>query len=186
MYRIKAKPGYNVIIRDLGITFSSGGGWIKVDKKKFDNSKDAKRMTKFLIIEEIDIQKEKKINNNILPDDNIPPAIKTIFVTRPAFEENPKDVFVAQPKGIDEIPIIEEIKKIEEVIAPVEEAKIETVEEIKVEAVETTEAIEGTILDDDMDNQTTIAEVSMDIEATTEITDKIKDAKKPGRKGNKK
>ena len=169
MYRIKAKPGYNVIVSDLGITFRPGG-WITIDKAKFDNSKVAKKVAHLLIIEEIGtIKEEKKVEDNIIQTAN------TNLTTRSAFEENPKDVFVAEPVGVDEIPIIEEK---EEVIVPIEETKIETAEEIKTEEVKVEEA---TILDDGKEIVTATEEV------TAEVTEKVKPVKKPGAKkgGNK-
>lgn len=164
MYRIKAKPGYNVIVSDLGITFRPSG-WITINKAKFDNSKVAKKVAHLLIIEEIGtIKEEKKVKDNIIQTAN------TNLTTRSAFEENPKDVFVAEPVGIDEMPIIEEK---EEVIVPIEETKNETVEEVKAEEAETEEA---TILDDGKEIITATEEV------TTKVTEEIKPVKKPGAK----
>jgi hypothetical protein len=159
VYRIKAKPGYNVIVSDLGITFRPGG-WITINKAKFDNSKVAKKVAHLLIIEEIGtIKEEKKVKDNIIQTAN------TNLTTRSAFEENPKDVFVAEPVGIDEMPIIEEK---EEVIVPIEETKNETVEEVETE--------EATILDDGKEIITATEEV------TTKVTEEIKPVKKPGAK----
>lgn len=173
MYRIKAKPGYNVIIKDLGITFRSSGDWISVEKAIFNSSEDAKRMANLLLIEDAeDIKEENKIDNK---DEHILQVAETSFVTRPAFEENPKDVFVANPTIID----VDQNLETEKVEIPVEEVKAE---EPKV-----------TVLDDDngekqeITNETTIEVEAPVEEIKTEITEEVKEVKKPAAKkgGNK-
>lgn len=105
MYKIKAKQGYNVIINDLGLTLRSSGNWVDIDDESFENSNDIKKLKHLIEIANIDGEVEKKetIQNN----DTILQVGETSFVTRPSFEENPKDVFIAQPKGIDENNVVE-------------------------------------------------------------------------------
>ena len=108
MYKIKAKQGYNVIIRDLGFTLRSGGDWTDIDDESFDNSVDIKKFKDLIEIAEINGEVEKKEKKEIIETDNtILQVGETSFITRPAFEENPKDVFIAQPKGIDENNVVE-------------------------------------------------------------------------------
>lgn len=175
MYRIKAKPGYNVIVKDLGITFRSAGDWINVEKAIFDSSEDAKRVANLLLIEGAeDIKTENKVED-IVKEDNILQVAETSFVTRPAFEENPKDVFIANPSIIDVSQVVEAAKEVE---VPVEEI---ITEETKV-----------TVLDDDNGEQeivnTTTVEVEVPVEeAKAKVTEEVKEVKKPvAKKGNNK
>lgn len=48
--KIKAKKGYNVIINDLNISLSANGKSVIVDEEAFNNSIDAKQLSKFIEI----------------------------------------------------------------------------------------------------------------------------------------
>lgn len=120
MYKIKAKKGYNVIIEDLGLVLRSQSEGIDVDKKAFDNSEDAKKALKFIEISESEDVVNKEINK---VDDKILQVGDNSFVVRPAFEENPEDVFVAKPAGVDQV--IEQKTEVKEIV---EETKLDTVE----------------------------------------------------------
>ena len=59
--RVKAKPGYNIILGDINISLQNGRDFIEVDDKLFNKSNDAK---KFKHLIEIDTNNTKKIKEN--------------------------------------------------------------------------------------------------------------------------
>lgn len=105
MYRIKPKPGNNVVINDLKLRLRSCiDNWTEITDEKFEKSKDILKVKHLLIIEKYDgkeesniIVSEQKVNNDIIKlDDNV-------FVHKGelSFSEKPQGVFVAEKSDVD-------------------------------------------------------------------------------------
>lgn len=172
MYKIKAKLGYNVIIEDLDIILRSYGNIVEVSKTLFDTSKDAKKVLNFIDIVDCKDNTNEKIEKN---NDEILQVGDNSFVTRPALESNPKDVFIAKPAYIDQV--IEQ--KAKEIIEdkPIE---IETNEIIKqeVEAIEETKEIEKNEITE------VVAEQAIEVKETKKEVKKVVKDKKPSARKN--
>ncbi|MFW6015064.1 MAG: hypothetical protein ACOCRK_01350 [bacterium] len=132
MYRVKAKPGRNVIINELGLSINySSTSWIYIEKEKFDNSTEVQRIIKYLIVEDANSPIEEDKND----DSNKRQIIKVeenADVTEGHTMENPDDVFVASP----------------------EENNIEEIEDDNEKVLDNTNEItnEGTVGEDNQDN----------------------------------
>lgn len=148
-YRVKAKPGFNIVVKDLGLSFRSETNWIDVDKERFDASADVRSVRKFLLVEGQDTESEKVATAS---DNGIVQTNGGAFVREGHVQENPADVFVAQPKTspeasttapIETVPVTKVAEKTEvvettkEVVEEIVEAK-EVIEEVKAEVVEKT------------------------------------------------
>ena len=118
MYKVKAKPGYSILVGDLSIKLTYNF-WQTISEEQYNSSNDLKRMKDYIIIENDNniIDKVKVLNNNAT-------NVK-------------KDLFVMDPNN-DALKL-NEIFKDEIVIntnEPVEEVKIENIETSEVKEIE--------------------------------------------------
>jgi hypothetical protein len=128
LYRIKAKPNFNVILKDIGVSLKSENEkWIEVPKEVLDNSKDAKALADFYIKEDASA---KKVVTKEEVKKVVEPKKETAFVAHKVTEEVPQGIFVAQPKGeeveqISEVPEAKVLDKTEVIEVPAVEEKVE-------------------------------------------------------------
>ena len=134
MYKIKAKPGYNIIVRDLKIKLdSSQNAWKFVAKEDFDNSPDCQSVKHLMEIEEcngenikaeVSVPEAKPIMTTLDENHGIKEVATNSFVSHFDPISNPEGTFVAQPQEtVIDATKTEEVK-VEE--TKLEEAKVET------------------------------------------------------------
>lgn len=100
MYRIKAKPGFNIIIKDLNLSLrSETKGFISISKEAFDASRDAQSVLNYIIVEGAENAVETV---TVTADATIQQTAEGAFVRAGHLQTNPDDVFVAQPKSSPE------------------------------------------------------------------------------------
>lgn len=127
MYRIKPKPGYNVIIKDLSLSLKSyQTKWTYITEEKFDNSADIKSVKNLLLIEKVDSKDSETETVEIKAEVEEIKSDK-VFVSEGRTYKNPDDVFVKMPDNIID-PIIEDIKND---IEPETEIEPKIIEEIQ-------------------------------------------------------
>lgn len=127
--KIRAKNGFNLIIKDIGLTLKSEKReWIEISEKDYNSSSDIKSFSDF--IEIYDSKKESKDLMDESKNKKVENKKETIFVKDGRTYENPSDTFVKYEYDIveiskeDEKEIIEEEKEIKEKEI-IEEEKIE-------------------------------------------------------------
>lgn len=150
--KVKAKPGFNIVVKDLGLSLrSETKDWIEVDKEKFNASVDVRSVRKLILIEgedtvaETTVAEEKKEVEAKVTGEGA-------FVMAGPDEKKPEGIFVAQPKTspeanttaiLDQAPVPAPKAKVldeTEVVEPV----AETVAEVKETVVEAKEVKEET------------------------------------------
>ena len=187
--KIKAKKGYNVIINDLNISLSANGKSVIVDEEAFNNSIDAKQLSKFIEI----INDDTDVSSSAASAPNI--NVQANKVSDQAFvigTDNNKPIgnaVLMDPDNVIQQPI-KKIAKVNDatVIQPVENKTAEnktteTKAEEKQEAVKPTDNSAATIV------TTNAAKVvSTDpADASKQLTKKAKnDKNKNGANENKK
>ena len=145
LYRIKAKPGFNLVFSkesNLSNLNSSSNKWVYIEDDVFNNSSEIKRVLPFLIYEKVDsieVEDNLKINNN----NNIIKVGDNMFVRNGRYsftEPDQVNAFAidASKKEVENISAeltLNEPKKVENINEEVIK-NMETVEESTVEVVE--------------------------------------------------
>lgn len=177
--KLKAKPGFNIFIKDLGIALRSEvNDWVEVEKEKFEKSLEVNRVRKFIIVDGLDNIEEKETSKN----EDIKMVAEGAFVRDGYVQTNPDDVFVAKPTTSPEATKLSsdiEPKK-QEIVEPVE-AKPEVKPEIK----ETTEEVKVEDTKPEVKEATeelnvSAKEVDIKDESTTDTkTEEVKEESKP-------
>lgn len=164
--KIKAKKGFNVILKDLGIILQSeSNNWIEVNKELFENSNDARKFAKIIEVSEIETETvavvEEKTNN---PVNEVIQVNDTSFIVNPKEEEkNVENVFIKE----QEIIVNEEKEEVAETVKEAEKS-----EEVQVEAV--VEATETPVED--------TSTVTEEVVTVKEVKEKPAATKKPANK----
>ena len=89
--KIRAKKGFNIVVKDLGITLrSEKKDWLEISDEDYHNSKDIKSLLKFI---ETKNGKAKKEDLEEKVDDK-PLSTETAFCREGRLYSNPKDVYI--------------------------------------------------------------------------------------------
>lgn len=122
--KIKAKKGYNVVINDLNISLSTGGKSVIVDEEAFNNSIDAKQLSKF--IEIINDNTDTDVSSSAAPNINVQAnkVSDQAFVMGTDNNKPIENAVLMDPDNVIQQPI-KKIAKVNDatVIQPVKETK---------------------------------------------------------------
>lgn len=132
--KIRAKKGFNIIIKDLGITLrSEKRDWVDVSKEDYDNSRDIKSFLSF-----IEVSNKGALKDDLVIEDNDTLATQKAFLREGRVFTNPDDVYVRYDQDdvidmptqnvVDNEEIIEKSEVLEQAVAFESEQIVESLE----------------------------------------------------------